>query len=284
MRSGPIPGVAWLISDMVIVTAMSVLVKIQGASYPALQIVFIRALVGLAAITPLVFAKSSDFRRIRQPLRNAARVSCNAAALTLNFVALSALPLALVNAISFTRPLVTMVLAALLLAERVGPTRWTGSTIAFLGVLVLVSPGDLVLGSALWAAFGSVFFGAMATVQTRALHEESTAVMMLFYTLGMVMLTGLPAFFVWEAVRPADWTALLAIGVLAQAGQYCFLQAYRRSEANRLAPFSYLSIVLSIGAGWLFFEEVPGPGMLVGIAIILAALRFILWGERRRVA
>ncbi|MFC7704460.1 DMT family transporter [Plastorhodobacter daqingensis] len=275
-------GVPWLLADMLLVTGMTVLVKIQGASYPAVQMVFIRALIGLVAILPLIWQRRRDFLGMRQPLRNAGRVCCNAVALTMNFVAVAALPLALVNAIGFTRPLVSMGLAALLLSERISRTRWLGGVIAFFGVLVLISPGDLVLNAGLFAAFASVFFGSMAAVQTRALRGESTTVMMVFYTVGLVVLTLGPALWLWQPVRPADWVPLLAIGILAQIAQYCFLSAYRRTEASRLAPFSYLSILLALGAGWAFFGERPHAGMLIGGAIIIGALHMIWRSERRR--
>ncbi|MFD1911233.1 DMT family transporter [Halodurantibacterium flavum] len=285
----PLAGVPWLIADMVLVTAMTVLVKMQGATYPAVQMVFIRALIGLLAILPLIWRRRRDFLTMRQPLRNAGRVACNALALTMNFAAVTALPLALVNAIGFTRPVVSMVLAVAILGERIGRIRWIGGGIAFLGVLFLIAPevrtlppGALIFNVGLLAAFGSVFFGSMAAIQTRALRGESTTVMMVFYTLGLVVLTAGPAIWVWAPVRPGDWPALLAIGVLAQTAQYFFLRAYRGTEAGMLAPFGYLSILLAGAAGWVFFDERPHPEMLIGAAIIIAALHLIWRSERRR--
>lgn len=274
--AGQASGVPWLIGDMVLVTGVTVLVKMQGVIYPAVQMVFIRAVIGLVIILPLIWRRRGDFRHMGAPWRNAGRVACNALALTLNFVALSSLPLALVNGVGFTRPLVSMALAVLLLGERVARRRWTGAVLAFGGVLVMIWPGMSGIAwreAGLIAAFASVFFGAMAAIQTRALRGESTMVMMVFYTFGLALLTLLPAAWFWVPVRAADWPALLAIGVLAQMAQLCFLLAYRRSEANVLAPFSYLSILLAIGAGWVFFGDPLNPAMALGAAIIIAALQ-----------
>lgn len=265
-------GVPWLITDMALVTGMTVLVKLQGATYPALQLVLIRALVGLVAILPFVWARRAAFRRMTSPWRNAGRVTCNAVALTLNFVALSALPLALVNAIGFTRPMVSMALAALILKERITRWRWFCAALALAGVMVLISPDTLIVSAALLAAGGSVFFGSMAAIQTRALRGEDTAVMMLFYTLGLAVLTLGPALWVWQPVKAGDWPALLAIGILAQVAQLCFLRAYRQTEASRLAPFSYLSILFATTAGWIVFAEVPQMNTALGAAIIILAL------------
>ncbi|MDV3253654.1 DMT family transporter [Devosia sp. BK] len=265
-------GYIWLASDMVLVTIMTVLVKLGGASYPAVQMVFIRSLIGLVSVLPLAWRHRRALRQTRQWGRHAFRVLCNTLALSANFAALTALPLALANAIGFMRPLVVLALATFLLGERSGPWRWIGAAIGFLGVLVMVAPGEVTWNFGLLAALGSVLFGSLATVQTRALAKENTTVLMVFYTVGLTIFTFIPAAFSWQPVALADWPLLLAIGVLAQIGQYCFLRAYQSTPANLLAPIGYLSIVLASFAGFLAFGEVPAPTTLIGTAIIIGAL------------
>jgi drug/metabolite transporter (DMT)-like permease len=265
-------GVAWLLSDMALVTIMTVLVKMSGASYPSVQIVFIRSLIGLVSVTPLAWKHRSSLRNTKRWGRHSFRVLCNTLALNCNFAALTALPLALVNAIGFTRPLVTMALATWLLNERSGPWRWIGAAIGFVGVLIMIGPSELPWSWGLIAALGTVAFGSLATVQARALAGENTTVLMLFYTVGLTLFTSIPAALVWQPVSTPDWPILMAIGVLAQAGQYCFLRAYQSSPANQLAPFGYLSIIAASTAGFLAFGEVPEMTTIIGIAIIISAL------------
>lgn len=265
-------GVAWLLSDLVLVTIMTVLVKMSGATYPSVQIVFIRSLIGLVSVLPLAWKHRIAIKNTKRWGRHSFRVFCNALALNCNFAALIALPLALVNAISFMRPLVTLALATWLLSERSGPWRWVGACIGFLGVLIMVGPSEVPWNWGLLAALGTVAFGSLATVQTRALAGENTTVLMVFYTVGLTIFTLVPALMAWQPVNSADWPVLLAIGVLAQLGQYCFLRAYQSSPANMLAPFGYLSIVAASLAGFLAFGEVPALTTIIGIAIIIFAL------------
>lgn len=274
-------GLGWLLIDMVLVTLMTSLVKAGSASYPALQMVFVRALLGLTFILPLIWTHRAALRRPKKPLRNLMRISCNAIALSMNFVALGLLPLAVVNAVGFTRPLVTMVLAVALLGESVSRLRWAGAAGAFCGVLVMLAPGGIAWTPSLLAVFASVLFGALATIQTRMLRDENTVVMMVFYTAGLTVFTAIPAAFVWTPVRDADWPWLITIGLLAQAGQYCWLKAYQNADASLLAPVGYLSVVFATAAGYVFFGETPQPRALLGVAIILAALQGAAFIERR---
>jgi drug/metabolite transporter (DMT)-like permease len=47
-----------------------------------------------------------------------------------------------------------------------------------------------------------------------------------------------------------------------------------------LAPFDYASILFAILFGLVFFDEVPGPHVLVGSVIVMAAGVIIVWRER----
>jgi S-adenosylmethionine uptake transporter len=78
---------------------------------------------------------------------------------------------------------------------------------------------------------------------------------------------------------PLDWGALLAIGLLAQMGQYCFLRAYRIADASVLAPVGYLSILFVTAVGYFLFDEVPEARVVLGIAIILVSLQATAFAE-----
>lgn len=272
-RSDVRAGVGWLLLDMTLVSGgMTMLVKMQGATYPAFQLVFIRAMIGLMFILPLIWKHRFEMRRIRYPWRNIVRITCNAIALTSNFVAITLLPLATVNAVGFSRPLVTMGLAVLMLGETVSRIRWAGASIAFVGVLFIIAPGGAAFDWRISVIMISVVFGALATVQTRALKLENSTVMMVFYTVGLAVITAIPSALTWKPVATADWVPLLGIGILAQLGQYCFLQAYRSADASILAPIGYLSIIFVTAVGYFAFHEVPEPRVIIGVAIILSAL------------
>ncbi|KVK51223.1 multidrug transporter [Agrobacterium deltaense] len=267
-------GIGWLLMDMALVSGgMTALVKAQGVTYPAFQLVFIRAMIGLLFILPLIWRHRMEMVRVRYPWRNIFRICCNAIALTSNFIAITLLPLATVNAVGFSRPLVTMAMAVAILGERVSRYRWAGACLAFVGVLIVIGPGGAAFNAGVLVVLISVVFGALAVIQTRALRQENTTVMMVFYTVGLAVITAVPAIWTWKPVAPLDWGPLLAIGLLAQLGQYCFLRAYRIADAGVLAPVGYLSILFVTAVGYFLFDEVPEARVVVGIVIILIALQ-----------
>jgi S-adenosylmethionine uptake transporter len=267
----------WLLLDMVLVTAMQVLVKAEGETYPAVQLVFLRSLVGFISVTPLVWRHRAKLANLSNVRGHLARVAFNSAALTFNFAAFATLPLALVTAIGFTRPLMLLVMAATMLGESVSRARY-GCTA--LGFLIMIQPDTVPWSTGLAAAFASAFFGALAAVQTRRLAGEHTIILMLFYTVGLTVLTAIPAAIVWVPVPWTNAPNIILIGVLAQLGQYCWLRAYQTQEARLLAPIGYLWIVFSGLAGWLFFGEIPSLSLCFGAAIVILTTALVPSAER----
>jgi drug/metabolite transporter (DMT)-like permease len=285
----PVPlwsSAGWLLLDMALVTVMQAIVKAEGETYPAIQLVFLRSLVGFVSVAPLVWrhrAKLTNLSNIRGHLT---RVGFNSIALTLNFAAFAALPLALVTAIGFIRPLALLVMASILLGENVGRIRYLFTVLGFIGVIIMVRPDAISWNMGLIAAFGSVFVGSLAVVQTRRLAGENTVVLMLFYTVGLTLLTSIPAALVWVPIPYSEAPSIILVGVLAQLGQYCWLQAYQKQEARLLAPLGYLSIIFSGLAGWFFFGEIPSLSLCLGAAIVvlttLSATPVERWLKSRR--
>ena len=267
----PVPlwiSAGWLLLDMALVTTMQAIVKAEGETYLAVQLVFLRSLVGFISVVPLVWRHRKRLTDLTNVRGHLTRVAFNSAALTLNFAAFAALPLALVTAIGFTRPIILLAMAAIMLGENVSRTRYIFTALGFLGVVIMVQPDAIPWNMGLLAAFGSVFFGSLAVVQTRRLASESTVILMLFYTVGLTILTSIPAAIVWT---PIPWSAapnIVLIGVQAQVGQYCWLQAYQK-EARLLAPIGYLSILFSGIMGWIFFGEIPSVSLCIGAAIVV---------------
>ncbi len=262
-------GGAWLLADMGLNIWALAIVKAMGAEFSAVQIVFIRAMTGLVLLAPFLWQGRAELRMSRPGL-HLLRVLLSATAIVTSFFAIARLPLALFTAISFTRPLILMAMAALLLRERVRPAHWLAGGGGLIGVLVAVQPGALAVNAGLWALLITVFAGTGAVIVTRQMRGEPALTMMLAYTGGVAAVTALPAIWTWQAPGAA-WPVLVLIGGFAQAAQYCFLRAHHWGEAGVLGPLGYASLVLSTAVGYLFFGEVPTVAMMAGAAIIIIA-------------
>ena len=269
-------GGAWLIADMSLnIWALSI-VKWLGGGYPATQIVFLRALTGFILILPLIWTNRAAFRRIDHLGMHLLRVGLSVITLTASFFAISRVPLAVFTAIGFTRPIVTMVMAAILLRETIGPRRWGAAGLALAGVVIAANPREVPWTLGLAALGVVVLTGSAAIIATRRLREAPYIVLMSFYTAGLALCTLPFALVAWHPVDPAHLWPLLAVGAFSQAAQLCFLRAHFHGEAGFLSVLGYLSLVMSVGVGYFVFGEVPGAEFALGAALVICAALFVV--------
>ena len=270
-RSDNLRGAAWLIADMSLnIWALSI-VKAIGADYPSVQIVFLRVCVGLVVILPWVWRDRAALAHVAHWPLHLIRVGLSALTLSASFYAIARVPFAVFSALNFTRPILLMVLAALLLDERITRRRWALAGVALTGALIAAAPGSIALSWGLAALVLAVTTGTLAVIATRRLKGTPEVVMMLFYTAGIALLMAPLAALTWEPVAPGHWPFLIVVGISAQLAQVCFLRAHWLGDAGVLGSVSYLSLVLSTTAGFLVFGERPGWPLLLGAALIVAA-------------
>lgn len=247
------------------------IVKAMGLDVPATQLVLMRALVGLALMAPWIWRDRVVFRTLEAPGLQVLRVGLSAVALTCSFYAIARIPFALFTAINFTRPLVLMAMAAVLLAEPIRRSQWVAAGVCLLGVAIALRPGAVPFEPAVGALAVTVLTGTGAIIVTRRLKATPTVVLMALYTGGLAVVMAPLAAMTWTQVPAGDWPVLLAIGAFAQCAQFCFLKAHKLAEAGVLAILGYSSLLMTTAVGYLVFDEVPTVPLLLGASLIVAA-------------
>jgi S-adenosylmethionine uptake transporter len=246
------------------------------------QIVFLRAAIGLLLLSPWIIRNRTDFASVPDLRLQILRVGLSAATLTASYFAISRVPLALFTTMNFTRPLVVMVLAALLLRERITPSQWGTAAIAMIGVVIAIDPDGTMFGPGLLALALVVLTGSGAVIVTRRLRDTPTIVLMTFYTVGLGLCTLPFALWSWQPIPPDHLAPLLAVGVFAQTAQACFLRAHYNGDAGVLSVLGYVSLPLSTAAGYFAFGETPTLRFYAGAALVVLAAASLTVSRRRR--
>jgi drug/metabolite transporter (DMT)-like permease len=290
----PAKGILLKVVSTVLFAVMSALIRYLGTRYPIGEVVFYRSAFAMVPVM-LVYALRGELAavvRTERPLGQAGRGVISIAGMFLNFGALARLPLVESNAISFTSPLFSVALAALVLKERVRIYRWSAVVIGFLGVLVVLSPhlsGDeLTVAMASATSVAGVVYGiagaaanAGTVIQTRRLTQSETTSSIVFYFSLFCSLAGLVTLpFGWISPTGGEFAALIAIGLLGGTAHIFLTESYRYASASTVAPFDYTAMIWALILGYAMFGETPTPMIVVGSAIIAAAGLFVIWRER----
>lgn len=187
-------------------------------------------------------------------------------------LALKYLPLAQAVATTFISPILLMMLSILLLGERVKRGQWIAALCGFLGVLIVLQPGEGVWH---WAAPLPVGVGlcvALWMIFTKILSRESMfAPTLLLMTLPGLALTSFVVPFVWKSPPLEGWILMIALTFSYGLMHYLWMRALAHVPASTLAPVVYTRVIAAAAIGFLVFDEVPTFQMMIGTLIVVVS-------------
>ncbi|HEX2494067.1 MAG TPA: DMT family transporter [Steroidobacter sp.] len=274
-------GALWMLASAITFTVMTLLIKLLGREYPAALQTFYRQAAGLLVLAPLIVSNPrAAFHTTRLGLL-LFRALAGTAAMILSFYAYQAMPLADANALSFTRTLWLVPLAAFVLKEPVGPRRITATMVGFLGALLMLQPS--AAGHMGWpaiAALSSAFLIALTVTGMKVMTRDHTTTTLMTWsaTLGFVLAIP-PALFVWRWPSMLDLLLLAAMGVLGTATQACYIKGMSEGQAAVMAPLDYTRLIFAVGLGYAWFGDIPNVLTMTGASIIVASTVYITWRE-----
>lgn len=260
---------------------MTMLIKFLGEDYPAALQAFYRQAAGLLVLLPLMMRDPVAAFRTHRPGLLLFRAGAGTLGMILSFYAYQKLPLADANALSFTRTLWLVPLAAFALKEHVGRRRVTATVIGFLGALLMLQPS--AQGNMGWpatCALVAAFLVALTVAGMKFMTRDHTTMTLMSWSavLGFV-LTIPPALFVWHTPTLRDLLLLGAMGVLGTVTQACYIRGMAEGDAAVMAPIDYTRLIFAVVLGYALFREVPNHMTLLGAGIIIGSTVYITWRE-----
>lgn len=292
----PKTGILLKLTAMLAFTVMSACVKGLDGAIPVGEVVFCR---GFFALIPLCLWFIASSERITVPAAKnigslLAGSSAGLGGMFFGFLALAYLPLVNVTVLSYTTPLFTIMLAALLLGEKVRIYRWSAVLTGFIGVFITLSPKLIfdaasgpaqidsvaMIGTAL--ALTGALCAAFSSIAVRHLNSiEKPSRIVLIYTLTGVVAGLATLGFGWKMPDFHQFLLLAGGGLAGGIGQIAMTLSLRHAQASLLAPFDYTTMIWAIALGYLFMAEVPTGATIIGALTVIAAGLFAMWRENR---
>jgi drug/metabolite transporter (DMT)-like permease len=276
-------GALWMLASAVTFTVMTMLIKFLGEDYPAALQTFYRQAAGLVVMLPMILHNPRRAFHTTRPGILLFRATAGTVGTILAFYAYQKLPLADANALSFTRALWLVPLAAFVLEEKVGMRRVSATAIGFFGALFMLQPaaqGNLGLPSA--AALGSALLFAFTVTGMKVMTRDHTIMSLMAWSAALGFLLAIPpALFVWRWPTGADLALLAGMGVLGTITQACYIKGMSIGDAAVMAPIDYTRLVFAVALDYLLFEDVPNTMTMIGAGIVIASTIYITLREAR---
>lgn len=286
------PGLAVLLklSAIFLFTVMSAIIKATSDDVPPGEAVFFRSFFAIPVILVWLTLRGQLRNGLltRNPMGHVWRGLLGTTGMGLTFAGLGLLPLPEVTAIGYATPIFTLILAALMLGERIRLIRISAVVLGLIGVLIMLWPrlggGTVQDGATLGAilVLGATLTRALVQIHIRQLVQTENTAAIVFYfsvTASLISLLTLP--FGWE-MPSAETAALLVLaGLIGGVAQILVTSSYRFGPASMLAPYDYASMIFAILIGYVWFSELPTAVMLTGAALVIAGNILVIWREHQ---
>jgi drug/metabolite transporter (DMT)-like permease len=280
--SNNLRGTLWGLGMVAGLGGVSIAIRTLKPDIAVEELLFFRALVGLIAITLIMAPKGWRGLIPRRPGLQIVRNLFHMSAQYCMFSAVVIIPLAEVTALEFTVPLITALMAAPLLKEKIGRTRWIGMIVGFIGILFVVRPVfEVVPPAMLIAIFGAVLF-SYNTILVKILSEVEEASTMVFVmnVIQTLVLLG-PALYVWTSPEWHHLPWLLLLGLSGILTHYCLSRALAIADVSVVLPLDFLRLpFIALIAYWVWGETFS-PWSAIGAVIIVGSSYFAIRKVRR---
>ncbi|MEM9625947.1 MAG: DMT family transporter [Pseudomonadota bacterium] len=276
-------GIAIAIVGWLTLTCMDAGSKILIASYPVVQILWLRYVL-LIIVAYWLMKRLGTSVNLRNPWLQLSRGVLLLVQMCLLVYAFGQMALADAHAILAITPLIVTALSAPLLGEKVGVRRWSAVGVAFVGMLVILRPGFGVLQPMTFLVMLAALIGAIYLALTRLVGRTDPPEASLFWLAitGLIVLSAIVPFYWRPPTNAADWGLLLLVAVLGIIGHFCLIKGFQLAEASVLQPYIYTGLIGSILVGYVVFRDLPDLPTIIGALIIVASGLYVFACERQQ--
>lgn len=283
----PIYALALRLLAMVAISVMLLLVKLTGEHGISLpETLFWRQFLPGMALLGWLAARGQIARlRTQRPWIHARRALIGGVGMFLTLGVVQILPLTEATVLGFTAPIFAVLLAVVLLGEKVGVWRWTAVALGLLGIIIIAGPDRAHLPlNGLATGIGAAFMVALISIQLRDLGRTEEPVSIVFW-FSAFCTPPMALFMLWTGLPhhdPAGWAMLAGIGATGLAAQLLMTAALRYGSVSSVIVMDYSQFGWATLWGWLVFAHVPPAQTWIGAPAIIAAGLIIAWREQVR--
>lgn len=276
-------GALWMLASALGFTVMTTLIKFLGEDYPAALQTFYRQAAGFVVLLPLILRRGRAVYATTRPGILFFRSAAGTLAMILSFYAFQKLPLADANALSFTRTLWLVPLAAFVVRESIGGLRIGAAVVGFAGVLLMIRPGaggEFAVGVPALAMLAASLLFALTITGMKVMTRDHAPSVLLVWAMTLGLIFSIPgAVLTWRWPAPVDFALLCAMGVMGTITQACYIKGMQIGDAAAMAPIDYTRLVFAAVIGFLVFQEIPTVWTLAGAAVVVTSTLIITWRE-----
>ena len=246
-------------------------IKLIGDEIPILQLLFMQFLIMNICLLPLMIKRKLFYLPHKTASKHyLIRSICGMVGCLTYFYGITHIKITDVIIVSRTFPIIMVVLAFVVLRERITASKLLACGFGLLGTIIAVNPKFNSSLPIILIVLAGVFSDAIAALSIKRLTQTEPPLKMLYiYSCVVVVLLGMVMPFIWKSFSLLSIGSLLAIIVVGTLSyQYLYLVSYQKLNANIVGILTNSQIIFSMAISFVIFREGIENEKAIGISIL----------------
>jgi len=263
----------WMTGAIFSFTSMAIAGRAISANLDTFEIMLYRSIIGFVIVIVVAYAAGTmqevNFKLFSTHIiRNIFHFTGQ----NLWFFALPLIPLAQLFALEFTSPIWVMLLAPILLGEKLTLRKFFLVALGFIGVLIVARPEIGTLNMGILAGAAAAIGFAAAAIMTRKLTHTDSLTKILFFLTGLQILFGLIcAGYDGDIALPNSSSLpwVIVIGTAGLMAHLCLTKSLSMAPASVVMPIDFARLPLIAILAVIFYDEALDIFVILGASLIL---------------
>ena len=247
------------------------------------QIIFIRGIFTLFFILLFLYIKKElDLKLIFTSNELRVRGLLEFLAAIFFFIGIALLPFANVYILLSMAPILLTAFSAIFLNEKVRWRRWSAVLLGFIGVVVVINPGQLESGYFFIFPIIAAIMLSIRDMYTKKFKKDYSSLQIAFMTCFIVTaLFGLLSIYKFYDFSPIDIFILFIAAFFLALGYIFSVATIKIALVSVTSTFRYSVILWGILYGYFLFDEVPSTNSYIGAIIIIISGLIIISRQKQ---
>ena len=272
-------GIAWMLGFIINISIMAISIRELSLKYTSFEIQNFRNIFSIIIII-LIFMVTKNTNLNTFQLKN------NFIRNIFHFIGQSAwtwgltvLPLAVVFSLEFTMPIWAVIIAIVLLKEKITLNKIFFLIIGLIGTLIIFMPDTKYIGFYNIIVLCSAITYAIAHNFTKKLPRTDNILSILFFMSIIQLPFSLIGSFIIGNIHyniMMEIPLIILLTITSLLAHYSLSSALKYSDASIVLPIDYIRLPLIVFIGWYYYDEKISTNVVIGSILIIFGVVFFL--------
>ena len=272
-------GIAWMLGFIVNISIMAISIRELSLKYSSFEIQNFRNIFSIIVIFLILMVTKNIQLNTFQLKNNFIRNIFHFIGQSAWTWGLTVLPLAIVFSLEFTMPIWAVIIAIVVLKEKITLNKIFFLIIGLIGTLIIFMPDTKYIGFYNIIVLCSAITYAIAHNFTKKLTRTDSILSILFFMSIIQLPFSLIGSFIIGNIHyniMMEIPLIILLTITSLLAHYSLSSALKYSDASVVLPIDYIRLPLIVFIGWYYYDEIISTNVVIGSILIIFGVVFFL--------